>query len=268
MGEAGRGELRGQALLEAPGGDTFNDKLYTVQATHPVAGCRVSAASRLDPSQLPFLAKKQRFANSDSGSGPDGVATLTAVVPLEVLGTDACAQPLCCHTGKRKPVSSSDGTRAAVAPPATGCREQGSPIGGGTSCRRRDAGTVTALGTGKEGGGTHAAVQTEAKPCSVETGVGTGSWGGTCDAATSAAVDSREQGTCMDTVALAHAGTQADVAQQFSSIDDVRSFCSYVGDTGISLPANDGSDATWPPHDDFVSVWRLLGRTSRGASRR
>ncbi len=63
------------------------------------------------------------------------------------------------------------------------------------------------------------AVQTVAMPCSVETGVGTGSWGGTCHVATSAAVDSREQGL----------ETDPDV-QCFGSFEELVAFRDWAGD--------------------------------------
>ena len=191
---------------------------------------------------------------------------MTAVAPLEVPGTSAGVQQPCWHQGERKPVSDSGGTRAAVTPPATpatGYRGQGTPIGGGTSRRRRDAGAITALGTGNEGGGTHVAVQTEARPSSVETGVGTGSWGGTCDAEASAVVDSREQGTCTHTAALAHAGTQADDDQRFSSFEEVADYCSWWTAATAGLPPDLlAAGAYWPPPDNRVGAWRRRRETA------
>ena len=105
------------------------------------------------------------------------------------------------------------------------------------------------------------AVQTEARPSSVETGVGTGSWGGTCDAEASAVVDSREQGTCTHTAALVHAGTQADDDQRFSSFSEVSDYCSWWM-LNCTPPDLRAAGATWPPPDDRVGAWRRRRKTA------
>ncbi len=185
---------------------------------------------------------------------------MTAVTPLEVLGTGARAQLQRCHSGGRLPGSCSDGTLAAVTSPATGFRKQGFPIGGGTTRRRRDGGADTLHWAGKEGGGTHAAVQTEAEPCTVEAGVGTGSWGGTCHVATSAAVDSREIGTCTSTAALSHLGTQTDDVR-FRSFEEVVDYCRWFRDI---MPHD--VPVKRPPCDTVFNGWNL--RRTLGSGRR
>ena len=94
------------------------------------------------------------------------------------------------------------------------------------------------------------AVQTEARPSSVETGVGTGSWGGTCDAEASAVVDSREQGTCTYTATVAGAYTQTGDLH-FPSIESAVDFLRWNLNECCGLDV----DLDWPPPSNRISTW-------------